>query len=51
MLFFDDEVRNREVSQLGVTFVLVKRGMTERLFEHGLDKWRERVRSAGESKD
>ncbi|GAA5910645.1 hypothetical protein JCM6882_001048 [Rhodosporidiobolus microsporus] len=41
MLFFDDESRNREVTKLGVTFVLVPNGGTTRsLFETGLAAWR-----------
>ncbi|KZW02587.1 magnesium-dependent phosphatase-1 [Exidia glandulosa HHB12029] len=42
MLFFDDEYRNNEVSSLGVTFVLVKRGLDEETFQKGLAKWRSR---------
>ncbi|XP_074838440.1 magnesium-dependent phosphatase 1 isoform X1 [Carettochelys insculpta] len=38
MLFFDDEERNvREVSQLGVTCVLVPHGMTQALLTQGLE--------------
>ncbi|EIN06516.1 magnesium-dependent phosphatase-1 [Punctularia strigosozonata HHB-11173 SS5] len=40
MLFFDDESRNREVSNLGVTFCLVRDGLNDRTFEHGLADWR-----------
>jgi len=38
MLFFDDETRNKEVEQLGVTFVLVddEEGVTEGAFCEGL---------------
>lgn len=37
MLFFDDEERNiHEVSRLGVTCVLVKRGMTHTVLQSGL---------------
>ncbi|QEF99150.1 Acid Phosphatase [Stieleria maiorica] len=37
MLFFDDEMRNiREVSQLGVTSVMVDDGLTLEVFDHGL---------------
>jgi len=39
-VFFDDESRNREVTKLGVTFVLVQSGVSRRLFESGLDAWR-----------
>ncbi|XP_044841575.1 magnesium-dependent phosphatase 1-like isoform X2 [Mauremys mutica] len=38
MLFFDDEERNiRDVSQLGVTCVLVPDGMTQALLTRGLE--------------
>ncbi|GAA5976520.1 hypothetical protein JCM5350_001717 [Sporobolomyces pararoseus] len=40
MVFFDDESRNREVTKLGVTFVLVGNGVSRRLFESGLESWR-----------
>lgn len=40
MLFFDDEHRNSEVEQLGVTFSLVPRGVNHDAFEKGLAKWR-----------
>ncbi|KAI0086038.1 magnesium-dependent phosphatase-1 [Irpex rosettiformis] len=42
MLFFDDERRNKEVESLGVTFCLVKKGIDDRTFEHGLAEWRKR---------
>ncbi|RDB21708.1 putative magnesium-dependent phosphatase P8B7.31 [Hypsizygus marmoreus] len=42
MLFFDDEHRNSEVEKLGVTFVLVPRGVNHAAFEKGLAKWRKR---------
>ncbi|KAL4249006.1 HAD superfamily protein [Abortiporus biennis] len=42
MLFFDDEHRNKEVESLGVTFCLVKRGLDDLTFEHGLAEWRKR---------
>ncbi|KAH9934253.1 magnesium-dependent phosphatase-1 [Fomitopsis serialis] len=42
MLFFDDESRNKEVESLGVTFCLVPSGLSERVFQHGLDLWRKR---------
>ncbi|KAI0690370.1 magnesium-dependent phosphatase-1 [Cytidiella melzeri] len=42
MLFFDDERRNNEVESLGVTFCLVRKGMDDRTFEHGLAEWRKR---------
>ncbi|KZS95337.1 magnesium-dependent phosphatase-1 [Sistotremastrum niveocremeum HHB9708] len=40
MLFFDDEPRNREVESLGVTFTLVKNGLTLNVFESGINQWR-----------
>ncbi|GAA5898842.1 Mg-dependent acid phosphatase [Sporobolomyces salmoneus] len=40
MVFFDDESRNREVTNLGVTFVLVGNGVNRALFESGLESWR-----------
>jgi len=42
MLFFDDEERNSEVEELGVTFCLVPRGMNDKVFENGLSRWRKR---------
>ncbi|KAJ3982087.1 magnesium-dependent phosphatase-1 [Lentinula detonsa] len=42
MLFFDDEHRNKEVEQLGVTFCLVRNGLDDRTFEQGLAEWRKR---------
>jgi len=42
MLFFDDEMRNREVESLGVTFQLVQRGLDNACFEKGLENWRAR---------
>ncbi|CCG84308.1 protein of unknown function [Taphrina deformans PYCC 5710] len=40
MVFFDDEKRNREVAQLGVTFVLVPNGVNKGVFQRGLEDWR-----------
>lgn len=40
MVFFDDESRNREVSKLGVTFVLVPEGVNRSIFNRGLEDWR-----------
>ncbi|KAF8812858.1 magnesium-dependent phosphatase-1 [Phlegmacium glaucopus] len=40
MLFFDDERRNAEVETLGVTFQEVPDGLTHRVFQEGLRKWR-----------
>ncbi|KAF8324698.1 magnesium-dependent phosphatase-1 [Cantharellus anzutake] len=42
MLFFDDEYRNKEVEELGVTFILVERGMDHATFKRGVDEWRRR---------
>ncbi|KAF7760730.1 hypothetical protein Agabi119p4_10139 [Agaricus bisporus var. burnettii] len=43
MLFFDDEIRNREVERLGVTFELITfSGMTNKALEQGLAVWRHR---------
>lgn len=40
MLFFDDEERNiHEISRLGVTCVLVERGMKQAVLENGLKKF------------
>lgn len=40
MVFFDDESRNREVAQLGVTFVLVPDGVNRSIFNRGISDWR-----------
>jgi len=45
MLFFDDERRNREVESLGVTFVLVSRGVNHQGFWDGVKQWRRRSAS------
>lgn len=43
ILFFDDEMRNiREVGGLGVTAVFVSEGLTQTVFENGLETWRTR---------
>ncbi|KAJ3834278.1 magnesium-dependent phosphatase-1 [Lentinula raphanica] len=42
MLFFDDEHRNKEVEELGVTFHLVRDGLDDRTFERGIAEWRKR---------
>lgn len=34
------ESRNREVSSLGVTFVLVPEGVNRRIFDKGISDWR-----------
>ncbi|KAF8992600.1 acid phosphatase-domain-containing protein [Cyathus striatus] len=40
MLLFDDEHRNAEVERLGVTFVHCPSGLTNKVFEATLDRWR-----------
>jgi magnesium-dependent phosphatase 1 len=46
LFFCTDESRNREVTKLGVTFVLVPNGGTTRtLFESGLEAWRQGLSS------
>ncbi|KAH9954210.1 magnesium-dependent phosphatase-1 [Russula dissimulans] len=42
MLFFDDELQNKEVQSLGVTFQLVQWGLDKACFERGLENWRAR---------
>ncbi|KAG2346257.1 magnesium-dependent phosphatase-1 [Suillus weaverae] len=42
MLFFDDEWRNQEVEELGVTFTLVPNGLNDQILEKGLKEWRKR---------
>lgn len=43
MLFFDDEARNRNVeTELGVTFCLVRDGMTRDEVDRGVWAWRKR---------
>ncbi|PNS16639.1 hypothetical protein CAC42_4603 [Sphaceloma murrayae] len=42
MLFFDDEVRNRNVETLGVTMWLVRDGVTVEEVEKGVRQWRKR---------
>lgn len=37
MIFFDDEMRNREVEELGVTFVWVENGLNWRVWNEGVD--------------
>lgn len=39
-LFFDDESRNRNVEELGVTFQLVRDGVTRAEVDKGVEKWR-----------
>lgn len=43
MLFFDDEARNINVqTELGVTFCLVRDGMTKEEVDKGVWEWRRR---------
>lgn len=42
MLFFDDEVRNRNVESLGVTMCLVSNGVSMGEFDRGVREWRRR---------
>ena len=50
MLFFDDEARNRNVEELGVTMYLVRDGVTADVVDRGVREWRKRrgVEGAGE---
>lgn len=41
-LFFDDEHRNFEVEQLGVTMQFITNGTNRAVFNEGLEKWRRR---------
>lgn len=51
MVFFDDEARNRNVErELGVTFVLVKDGVTKDEVDRGVRDWRKR-RGLGRAAD
>ena len=42
MLFFDDEVRNRNVESLGVVMCLVRDGVTRSEVDRGIREWRKR---------
>ena len=42
MLFFDDELRNNNVEKLGVTFWLVRDGVTWTEIGRGIKAWRKR---------
>ena len=44
MLFFDDEVRNRNVEELGVLMCLVRDGVTKTEVDRGVREWRRRNR-------
>ena len=43
-LFFDDEMRNKEVESLGVTMHHVPHGLSWREFDRGIAEWRRRWR-------
>ena len=47
MLFFDDEVRNRNVEGLGVTMWLVRDGVCVEEVDGGVLEWRRRKRRGG----
>ena len=42
ILFFDDEARNRNTEELGVTMYLVRDGVTRNEFDNGVKEWRKR---------
>lgn len=42
MLFFDDEVRNRNVETLGVVMCLVRDGVSKSEVDRGVREWRRR---------
>lgn len=42
MVFYDDEIRNKEVESLGITFIHVTDGLNGRVLEKGLEEWRKR---------
>ncbi|QRW10327.1 hypothetical protein RhiLY_09326 [Ceratobasidium sp. AG-Ba] len=42
MLFFDDEMRNKDVESLGVTMQHVRDGLNWNVFRRGLELWRKR---------
>lgn len=42
ILFFDDESRNRNVESLGVSFWLVRDGVTKGEIDNGIREWRKR---------
>lgn len=51
MLFFDDEARNRNVeSELGVTFCLVRDGVTKDAIDSGVNEWRRRRGHVGDGR-
>lgn len=49
MLFFDDEMRNRNVEQLGVVMCLVSQGVTVAEVDRGVREWRRRRGVGGKS--
>ena len=51
MLFFDDEARNRNVEELGVTMYLVRDGVTREVVDRAVREWRGRrgLLGAGEA--
>lgn len=50
MLFFDDEVRNRNVETLGVVMCLVRDGVSWSELERGIREWRTRRGKDGREK-
>ena len=48
MLFFDDEVRNRNVEALGVCMWLVRDGVSTEEVDRGVGEWRKRRRRGNE---
>ena len=51
MLFFDDEVRNRNVEGLGVVMCLVRDGVTRAEVDRGVREWRKRYGRSHEEED
>lgn len=52
MLFFDDEARNRNVqTELGVSFCLVRDGMTREEVDRGVWDWRKKLNIQAGDKD
>lgn len=47
MLFFDDELRNKNVEVLGVVMCLVRDGVTREEIDKGVRSWRKKNRRAG----
>lgn len=42
MLFFDDEIRNKNTEELGVVMQLVRNGVTSAEIDAGVELWRKR---------